>query len=168
MVNYDFIFSALNIGISAVTKNILLSNVNALIEGGLLTLRSKTKANYLINVRPGEGSYANFFWSQLNGTGLSGTFEDKIYHETAPLLNQSVSLNKATAVYSSAKADDGSIAILVGGESNDSFSNKIDMTSIIAGTGNDTIMNSAGNVTIETGANVTITTGTGDDVVKIS
>ena len=182
MVNYDFTFSALNIGISAVTKNILLSNVNALIEGGLLTLRSKTKANYLIKVRPGEGSYVNIFWSQLNGTGFGGTFEDKSYRETAPLfklgirkyipyvplLNQSVSLNKTTAVYSSAKADDGSIAILVSGESNDSFSNKIDMTSIVAGTGNDTIMNSAGNVTIETGANVTITTGTGDDVVKIS
>lgn len=71
-------------------------------------------------------------------------------------------------MYSSAKADGGSIAILVGGESNDSFSNKIDMASIVAGTGNDTIMNSAGNVTIETGANVTITTGTSDDVVKIS
>lgn len=74
MVNYDFIFSALNIGISAVTKNILLSNVNALIEGGLLTLRSKTKANYLINVRPGEGSYVNIFWSQLNSTGFGSTF----------------------------------------------------------------------------------------------
>lgn len=123
MTNYDFTFSALNLGTFAVTKNILLSNLNALIEGGLLTPRAKTKTDYLMNLRTGEGSYAKVFWGQLKGTGLGDTFEDKSYRYAAPLLNKAVSLNKVVAAYSSAESDDVNIAMLVGGAGNDSLAN---------------------------------------------